>query len=358
MRKFAFVLVIIPILSFAAVPSLPVPDGPVPIGNARLQMGGEAVLVWYPASKALSAGNYLSQQAAAEIQASDGYYEQSVESIRSWTQTRTNAADDAPIAKGRHPLIIFLPGAGVFGFNYTSFSEQLASHGYVVAVIDYFSPHAPKRTYANDDFAAMENDMARVAVDTIHSLQAMKEWGEHLDPGRLQVAGHSIGGAAAISAARLDRDIRSSVDMDGAPFGRSLEGATRPVLVLQSKPLYSDADLAKRGRTREQFEKAGAESRRTWTEFTAKSGANPVYVLSVLGAGHFSFSDAPFVMPDTITRFGGKIVDPNRGYSVITTCVLEFLEASWQDKAQPPAMRKCVAFPELVSSLAAKQDTK
>jgi len=354
MRKFALALIIIPILSFAAAPSLPVPDGPFSIGRTRLQLEDETVLVWYPASKALSTGNYLSQEAAAEIQASGGYYDQTPETIRSWTQIRTNTSDNAPIANGRYPLIIFLPGAGIFGFNYTSFAEQCASHGYLVAVIDYFSPHAPKRSYATDDFASTENDMAHVAVRTIHSLQAMQNWSDHLDPNRIQVAGHSIGGAAAISAARLDRNIRASVDMDGAPFGLSLEGAMRPVLVLQSKPLYSDADLARRGRTREQFEKAGAESRRIWTEFTTKSGANPVYVLSVLGTGHFNFSDAPFVMPDTITRFGGKIIDPTHGYSVISACILEFFQVDWQGKAQPPTLRKCTGFPEIGDNLAAK----
>jgi dienelactone hydrolase len=353
MRKCALALVILPILSFVA-PSLPVPDGSLPIGRTRLQLGGETVLVWYPAEKALPPSNYLSQPASMEIPASGGYYEQSAETIRSWTQTRTHANDNAPIAKGRFPLIIFLPGAGVFAFNYTTFAEQFTSHGFLVAVVDYYSPRAPRRNYADDDFAATENDMAHVAVGTFHFLQALKQWSEHLDPGRLQVAGHSIGGAAAISAARLDRNIRASVDMDGAPFGQSLEGAVRPVLVLQSKPLYSDADLAKRARTREQFEKAGAESRKTWTELTTKSGGNPIFVMSVLGTGHFSFSDAPFVMPDTITRFSGNIIDPLRGYSVITSCVLEFLEADWQGQAQPPRLRKCTSFPEVVSTLAAK----
>ena len=354
MRTFALALVIVPILSFAAVPNLPVPDGPFSIGRTRLQMENEMVLLWYPAARALTPGGYVSQQVSAEIQASDGYYEQSAETIRFWAQIKTHASDDAPIANGRFPLIIFLPGAGVFAFNYTSLAEQFASRGYLVAIIDYFSPHAPRRSYANDDFAATENDMAHVAVGIIHSLRATQKWGQHLDPGRLYIAGHSIGGAAAISAARLEPNIRASVDMDGAPFGQSLEGAVRPVLVLQSKPLYSDADFAKRGRSREQFEKTGAEFRRTWTEFTAKSGTNPVYVLSVLGTGHFSFSDAPFVMPDTITRFGGKIIDPLRGYSVITSCLLEFLNVDWQTKAQPPGLRKCTSFPEVVSALAAK----
>jgi len=355
MGKFALVLVISPILSFAAVPHLPIPDGLFSMGREEMRLGGETVIIWYPAAaKSIFPGDYLTQKASAEIQSSGDYYEQSFETIRSWTQIKTNASDDAPIANGRFPLIVFLPGAGVFAFNYTTLAEQFASHGYFVVAIDYFSPHAPRRRYATDDFAATENDMAHVAVDTLHALFAVQKWSEHLNPESLQIAGHSIGGAAAISAARLDRNIRASVDMDGAPFGQSLQGGVSPVLVLQSKPLYSDADLAKRGRTREQFEKAGADARRIWTEFTAKSGTNPVHVLSVLGTGHFSFSDAPFVMPSTITRFGGNIIEPLRGYSVITNCVLEFFEANLKGKPQPPTLKKCTSFPEVVSVPTAK----
>jgi dienelactone hydrolase len=354
MRKFALAVVILPMLCFAVVPQLPVPDGHFFVGRTEMQLGGERALVWYPAAKAVSPGGYISQKASAEIQASEGYYEQSVETIRSWTQTKTNASEDAPIANGRFPLIILLPGAGVFAFNYTTLAEQFASHGYFVAVIDYFSPHAPRRNYAKDDFAATENDMAHVAVDTLHALLAVKNWSEHINPGSVQIAGHSIGGAAAISAARLDRNIRASVDMDGAPFGQSLEGAVCPVLILRSKPLYSDADLAKRGRSREQFERAAADARKVWTEFTAKSGSYPVHVLSILGTGHFSFSDAPFVMPNTITRFGGKLIEPLRGYSVVTNCVLEFFEANWQSKTQSLTLKKCVSFPEVAANPAAK----
>ncbi len=164
MRKFALALVMFPTLSLAAVPHLPVPDGPFPVGRTEAKLGDETVLVWYPAAKALSPGDYLGQKTSAEIRASDGYYEQSVETIRSWTQTEANASENAPIANGRFPLIVFLPGAGVFAFNYTTLAEQFASHGYFVAIIDYFSLHAPRRKYANDDFAATENDMAHVAV--------------------------------------------------------------------------------------------------------------------------------------------------------------------------------------------------
>ena len=38
----------------------------------------------------------------------------------------------------------------------------------------------------------------------------------------------------------------------------------------------------------------------------------------VAGTGHFGFSDAPFVMPATIPRFGGRIIYPRRGWGVIT----------------------------------------
>jgi hypothetical protein len=47
----------------------------------------------------------------------------------------------------------------------------------------------------------------------------------------------------------------------------------------------------------------------------------------VAGAGHFSFTDAPFVLPSAITRFGGRIIAPERGFEVITSVLVVWLDA-------------------------------
>ena len=37
-----------------------------------------------------------------------------------------------------------------------------------------------------------------------------------------------------------------------------------------------------------------------------------------------SFSDAPFVMPDTINRFGGRIIEPRRGFEIMSRYLNDF----------------------------------
>ena len=59
------------------------------------------------------------------------------------------------------------------------------------------------------------------------------------------------------------------------------------------------------------------------------SGSRPVCPVEV-DAG---FSDAPFVMPDTISRFGGAILEPKRAHHVFTTVVRAFLAEQLLGKA-------------------------
>ena len=40
-----------------------------------------------------------------------------------------------------------------------------------------------------------------------------------------------------------------------------------------------------------------------------------------------SFSDAPLVMPDTITRFGGEVMTPERSMAVYSTILGAFAKA-------------------------------
>jgi len=330
--------------------ALPHPTGQYSIGRTSFTAGKESFLLFYPARQSGTAAPYVEEPVVREI-AKSGYYDQSPETIEGWAHDKTQASHNAPAQAGPFPLVMFLPGAGVFAFHYTALAEELASHGYVVAVADYFSLKAPERSYKQDDYAAMENDMARVAVAGIDGLKSNPAWKNHIRFDRVGAMGHSIGGAAAIGAARTDKRIRASVDMDGAPFGESLKGAVVPALILRSKPIYSDADLKKRGRTREQMDKAGEEARKTWMDFADKSGNIPVEVLSVKGTGHFSFTDAPFVMPSTITRFGGKIIAPERGEQVVSTCLLGFFDAHLRDKSKSNGLEQCRKLEEIVPAM-------
>ncbi len=330
----------------APIPRLPAPTGPLAVSKISLNSGTESVLLWYPVEKPGKRASYVSSAVLSKID--PGYYGQSAEAIASWATVATHSSDSAPPRQGRAPVLIFLPGQGIYGFQYTALAEDFASRGYVVAVLDYFSPLAPKRTYNAEDADATTNDMARAGIRVLGTLLADPSWSGHIRPDDIAAAGHSIGGAAAIAICRLDHRFRAAVDLDGAPFGLALQGAVAPVLVLRSKPLYSEADLAKRGRTQAQMNKMGEEAAKTWRDFRQSSANSMVRVLSVRGTGHMSFSDSPFVMPDTITRFGGQIIAPERGQSVISTCAAEFLEDYLGGTLNPRASTHCLKLPEIV----------
>ena len=63
-----------------------------------------------------------------------------------------------------------------------------------------------------------------------------------------------------------------------------------------------------------------------WGSLFQKSKKVPLYSIKINGAGHMSYSDAPFIMPDTINRFGGRIIDARRGFEIMTHYIRDFFD--------------------------------
>lgn len=348
MIRTAFAVVVLACLYRALdATTLPAPSGKYPVGKTSLKSKAELVLLWYPAQRHGDPARYVSLELDAAIERA-GYYEQSPETIRSWVEVKTHASENVPARSGRWPLLVFLPGQGIYAFHYSALAAELASRGYVVAVVDYFSPDAPARSFGEEDADSLNDDMARAGAAVLKTLAEDPIWKRHLRVDKAGVGGHSIGGAAALAVPRLDRRFRVSVDMDGAPFGLSSKGAIAPALVLRSKPVYSDADLAKRGRSREDWKKLGEEAAKIWGNFLSKSGDTPVTVLSLKGTGHLSFSDAPWVMPSTITRFGGEQIAPERSHKIIAACMADFLDVYIGSNHSSEPTKECRALPEIL----------
>ena len=142
----------------------------------------------------------------------------------------------------------------------TALAEDLASHGYVVAGIDHtyesFATAFPdgrvttclareaRRT--GNGCWEKEKMVAGRAADVCFVLNELT--GTHpawpgaglIDPARIAMAGHSIGGAAAIAAMLADSRIRAGIDVGAAlPSARSLDITRVYVRVffdLRSKP--------------------------------------------------------------------------------------------------------------------------
>jgi predicted dienelactone hydrolase len=189
----------------------------------------------------------------------------------------TNAHVGARPTGGRHPLVVLSPGFTLNRATLTTLAEDLASKGYVVALVDHayesFGTTFPGgRTLTCVACEAVENApsdaaekelMAKAAVNRAADLSfvidrlthparsapAWKHW-QMIDPRRVGAAGHSLGGNAAASVMATDRRVRAGVNLDGSFFAPvPVSGlGKRPFLMLGTRPSTRPAPPTPPGR--------------------------------------------------------------------------------------------------------------
>jgi predicted dienelactone hydrolase len=138
------------------------------------------------------------------------------------------AVDGATPAPGRFPLVVYSHGSGGFSVVATFFTEALASHGYVVAapnhpgdtIIDAYLRTVVNGTDALSDAALAAlvtkriGDLPRVITGVLDAPPSTAGYARSIDRRRVVLAGHSLGGAAAIGAAAADPRVRAVIAMD------------------------------------------------------------------------------------------------------------------------------------------------
>ncbi|MCB5190992.1 alpha/beta hydrolase [Methylobacillus arboreus] len=106
---------------------------------------------------------------------------------------------DAPTAPGQYPLVLVSHGSGGSHLLYRTITCHLARHGYVVAMIE----HPGNNRVDNQFMGEVENLQYRprhlkLAADYLYQNAVFSRY---LQPGRLAVVGHSMGGYAALALA-------------------------------------------------------------------------------------------------------------------------------------------------------------
>jgi dienelactone hydrolase len=343
--------------------------------ETRNRFGGRPVTVqfWYPVARRSAGGApYLVEPGMVDSLVQQGYGPDTAE-VRRWGRLRTDAAWNAPVADGRHPLVAVSHGFGETRSSMTTIAEELASHGYLVAAFDHVhggfallpdgalaSPaddstrwndaafHAQQMDVWAGDIAFVLGRLRRHAVPAeVLDLAAAVDWK------RLGALGHSSGGLAAVESCVRITEVTACANLDGGlvdphakPIADFVTGRlTKPTLFLRSHPIYSDADHARLGRTREQWEASARAGNMVLDSLRLRSTA-VFYDATVAGTGHMSFTDAPFVMPDVITRFGGRIIDPDRGFMIITRLIRAFFDEAL-GITTPGSFVRAAAFPEV-----------
>lgn len=351
---------------------IPAPAGQFSVGTLILPIqklhgagSSRRVQFWYPAEAPDQTRlvAYVPDAGALDVFRSGKFLEQPDCVFDHWSKLKTSAMDRARPATGKKfPFVVISPGAGMPRSAYTAYAQQLASDGFVVATVDYgaygflVSGNKALEEGQKEDneqiFGVVAEDWARhisELLDEISGQGAPPDKFERaisgiIDLKRIAAVGHSLGGEASLFACSRDPRIRACVDADGGVDGSKLaaSGVRSSALILRSHPLYSAADLAKRHRTKEDFDEIGKKALAGMQALFAQSGGD-AWVISIDGTGHLSFSDAPYTMPTTISRFGGTIIDPARLFAIVIR-LLEGYMAHEFDSNRP---FRADEFPEL-----------
>jgi dienelactone hydrolase len=324
MKLFVLSLVLVVLTHNHLAAPLPEPGGKHRVGtrllgpivddqrpDARFASGFRTVVaqLWYPTSARRGTHAPYVPEAALIDHLKKGSSAPDV--IEVWRSLQTRAILDAPIARGRFPVVFFLQGMGFSRAFYTSWATELASRGHVVVTIDHpdvapvvIGDRIIEGTEASNDPAVPARRVAEMAADVQHVLATLlaSPDAKHLNASRIAVTGHSIGGAAALEACRTSKQVTACADLDGSVWGTvETEGVDRPYLLILNEPNFPT-----RGPRMEAMAK---QRREEWKAVIGKQ-TEPATLLLVSGTNHLTFSDAPFVREQLVKESGGATTDP------------------------------------------------
>ncbi|MGW2707143.1 alpha/beta hydrolase [Streptomyces sp. NPDC001340] len=253
-------------------------------------------------------------------------------------RAHTHSVFNAPVAdRGeRFPVVLFSPGSGGVRTQNTAWAEELASHGYVVAALDHpydsaavvltdgRTIHAQIASTGDrdkDDKLAVGWTAVRAAdLSFVLTQLGRLDRGEiagpltgRLDTGHVAVTGHSMGGAAALQAARQDHRFDAVIDLDGYPHGPTSPSLQQPTLALtQAITPGTDPHYIPR------------------LTKVLKLNTATSYRLAIPGAAHLTFMDGPLYLPPVPSIVGslGRTESPH----VVAAATLAFLDTALRHK--------------------------
>lgn len=343
--------------------NLPAPTGPYGVGSSVLHLvdrsrtdpwvpeadGRELmVTLHYPAARHHPGrpAPYATQEEARLLL--KGVPVEDPVATRQVARARTHSVPDVRPAPGRHPLVVLSPGFGMPRFTLTALAADLASRGYVVASVDHAYESSGTTVPGGRTLTCVactvmeENDWTkghlvtgaraadtRFLLDRLTGPRPAWRYASAIDPTRIGMAGHSVGGAAAVPAMAADRRIDAGVNMDGtfwdAPPADGLGG--RPFLFLGTDEFHRPGG----GDTSWDTTWAGVRGERHW--------------LTVDGAGHLDFSDAPLILRHVGSPDGPLPAD--RAVSLTRAYVAAFFDEHLRGEEQPLLDGPDPAHPEV-----------
>ena len=326
------------------------------------------VWIWYPSAAATSAApvEYLpAPWRSALAQHSGALMSQFF--TRDLSLVRAHSTSDPEVSPERpsYPVVIMRAGGGALTTDYTTLTEDLASHGYIVVGFD-----APYRTFVivlpdnrvvirppTNDPENLQADQANrlinrllpmwtsdtaFVVTQLGHLNAADPSGKftgRLDMQRLGMFGHSFGGATALQFCHDDPRCKAGIDMDGAPFGSVVQEGLKQHFMF----IFSD-------HSRELSDPA---SRQILADIQSIYGRLPSgrLLITIRRANHFSFSDQMLLKSHYVIGllrlFGFGGLDGRRGLAITAEYVHTFFDVYLKDAPAELLNKPSQLYPEV-----------
>ncbi|MEU9597366.1 alpha/beta hydrolase [Streptomyces sp. NPDC048109] len=350
--------------SSASAPALelPPPTGPHPVGRRTLHLvdrhrtdpwvptarGRELMVsVSYPARPSGGApAAYMTESEAQRLLEAKGLA--GVVPAARVAGTRTHARVDAPAAPGRFPLVLLSPGFSMPRTTLTALAEELAARGYVVAAVDHAYESvgtefpggrvppcvACERVGVDVEESAVVEGRAADLSFVIDELTGHRRAGvlaHVIDSHRIGVAGHSIGGAAALATMAADRRVRAGVNLDGGFFVRDAGSGLgrRPFMMVGAEDVHGPANTGN-----------------DWAETYDRLHGWKRW-LTVSGAGHFSFTDIPWLAEQLGLSDPEVPLSGERGWYITRDYVRAFFDLHLRGIPQPLLQGPTSSHPEV-----------
>jgi len=341
-----------PVIEFSAIG-----EGPYQVGVTTITVNDAArnrpltVDVWFPLAEGTSGNPH-------QYTLLPGVYYESPFAI---SADATALATDGPF-----PLVVYSHGSGGLRYIHSSYTEAIASYGYIVVAPDHTG------NTAVDRLAGAEADFEVTALNRPNDVKAVIDamldparpetagFVPSVDPERIAVTGHSFGGFTTYAMASGYSNSLGTFDADPRvdaiiPLAPATGDGTR---------LLTDADLAKvtvpalvMVGTNDQTTPVDPNVTRAW-ELTASS---PHIRVEFVDGQHQTFtdlceyqeflptlSDVPQVVIDTITAYGEEGCSPgdmptDRAAELTNTFAVQFLESVFRGG---PAIDPVTEFPD------------
>jgi dienelactone hydrolase len=265
---------------------------------------------------------------------------------------RPHGHNETMIAEGMFPVVMFSPGYdGVYQI-YTSFIEDLVSHGFVVVsmnhpyvsgitvfpdgrtvgLADVPTSPAAQAAFFNMSLRTIVGD-AKFTLDTITAMNTTDpDFSGHFDLSRVGMYGHSFGGANTATCCYEDSRFRAGLTLDGVFYRQFIPGnITVPMLFMFAEArLTNDSTIA----------------------YLWNHTSNDTFKMSILGSTHYAFTDVGLLLthlvpliPPRFLLFGS--IPPKRMVNITKTYVTTFFDVCFKGEPLESLLNLTSQFDEV-----------